>query len=235
MQLFNGFFLAKGSWTIPEYILKDLPEQVWITVYMTLASTFFAVILGLPLGILLVAGDKNGVCPLPRPIMATVGFIVNILRSVPFVIMMVLVAPLSRLILGTSIGSVAVIVPLTIAAFPFVARLVEGSLREVDPNLIEAAQSMGASPFQIIMKVMIPESIPSLITNFTVSLTTILAYTAMAGTLGGEGLGTLAINYGHALNNHMIKLVCVVILVVLVQGLQFLGTYLSKKTDKRLK
>lgn len=216
-------------------IIGEIPLAIWDTLYMTLLSTLFAVILGLPLGVLLVVGDKGGIMPLPRWLMGTLGVVINILRSVPFIILMVLVVPLTRLIVGTSLGTEAVIVPLTIAAFPFVARLVEGSLREVDPNLIEAAQSMGATPFQIIVKVMIPESVPSLVSNLTVALTTILGYGAMSGALGGGGLGKIAIDYGYYRYQELVLVVCVILLILLVQLIQMLGTYLSKRLDKRLK
>lgn len=154
---------------------------VWETIYVTLLSTVFAIILGLPLGVLLVVGQKNGILPLPNWLMTTLDVVINLLRSIPFLILMILVFPLTRLITGTTIGTPASIVPLVIAAFPFVARLVEGSLRELNPNIIEAAQSMGATPMQIICKVMIPESIPSLISNATIAVTTILGYSAMSG------------------------------------------------------
>lgn len=167
--------------------------------------------------------------------MKVLNVIVNLLRSVPFIILIVVVFPLTRLIVGTTIGSVASIVPLVIAAFPFVARLVESSLREVNPNIIEAAQSMGATPFQIITKVMIPESIPSLISNATIAVTTILGYTAMSGAIGGGGLGNIAIMYGYQRYNYMVILIAVVLLIILVQVFQSVGTALSVKTDKRLK
>lgn len=167
--------------------------------------------------------------------MKVLNIIVNLLRSVPFIILIVVVFPLTRLIVGTTIGSVASIVPLVIAAFPFVARLVESSLREVNPNIIEAAQSMGATPFQIITKVMIPESIPSLISNATIAVTTILGYTAMSGAIGGGGLGNIAIMYGYQRYNYMVILIAVVLLIILVQVFQSVGTALSVKTDKRLK
>ncbi len=227
---------SQESWSELWQVMQDsIPVAIWETLYMTVLSTLFAILLGLPLGVLLVVGDKGGILPLPRPLMATIGVLVNALRSVPFLILMVLVIPLTRFITGTSIGTTAAIVPLTIAAFPFVARLVEGSLREVDPNLIEAAQSMGATPFQIITKVLIPESIPSLISNATVALTTILGYGAMSGALGGGGLGKVAINYGYYRYRELVMFFCVLLLVLLVQLFQVLGTYLAKKLDKRLK
>ena len=172
-------------------ILKtEFPLAIWETFYVTVLATAFAILLGLPLGVLLVVGEKNGVLPLPKGVMQILNLIVNLLRSVPFLILMILVVPLTRLIVGTSVGTVASIVPLVIASFPFIARLVESSLREINPNIIEAVQSMGASPFQIIAKVMLPESIPSLISNGTIAVTTILGYSAMSGIIGGGGLGS---------------------------------------------
>ena len=153
---------------------------IWETLYATVLATLFAIIIGLPLGVLIVVGDKDGILPLPRWLMSVINFIINVLRSVPFVILVIMVIPFTKFILGTSVGTVASIVPLVIAAFPFVARLVESSLRELNPNVIEMAQSMGASPMQIIVKVMIPESIPSLISNFTIAITTILKRIANA-------------------------------------------------------
>lgn len=166
---------------------------IWATLYTTLLATFFALVIGLPLGVLLVAGREDGVLPLPKPVMAVLNALINILRSVPFLILMIMVMPLSRLLMGTSVGTKGTIVPLVVAAFPFMARLIESSLREVDAGMIEAAQSMGATPFQIIWKVMIPESIPSLAGQVTTALTTILGYGAMAGAIGGDGLGKIAI------------------------------------------
>lgn len=195
--------------------------------------TLFAIIIGLPLGVLLVVGEKGGVLPLPRPIMRILNVIVNLLRSIPFLILMIMVLPLTRAIVGTTVGTVASIVPLVIAAFPFIARLAESSLREVDPNIIEAAQSMGASPFQIITRVMLPESVPSLLTNGTTAITTILGYTAMSGIIGGGGLGKIAINYGYYRYKYLIMIVAVIILTVLVQLFQSVGTKIAQRSDKR--
>jgi D-methionine transport system permease protein len=167
--------------------------------------------------------------------MHALNIIINLLRSVPFLILMIMVFPLTRLIVGTTVGTVASIVPLVIAAFPFVARLVETSLREVNPNIIEMAQSMGASPFQIIVKVLIPESVPSLISNFTTAITTILGYSAMSGIIGGGGLGKIAINYGYYRYKYLVMLIAVILLIVLVQIFQSVGTRLSTRSDKRLK
>ena len=191
--------------------------------------------IGLPLGVLLVTGEKDGVLPLPGWLMHLLNIIINLLRSIPFLILMIMVLPLSRALIGTAVGTRATIVPLVAAAFPFVARLVESSLRELDGNIIEAAQSMGASPFQIICKVMIPESVPSLIQNVTIALTTILSYSAMSGIIGGGGLGKIAIDYGYYRYKYLIMVVAVIILILLVQFFQSLGTYLAKKSDKRLK
>ena len=217
-------------------VLKDeFPLAIWETLYVTVISTALAIVIGLPLGVLLATGGKDGILPMPRGIIHVLGVIINLLRSVPFLILMIMAFPLARLIVGTSVGTVASIVPLVIASFPFVARLVEGSLREVDPNIIEAAQSMGATPFQIVVKVMIPESIPSLGSNFTIAITTILSYSAMSGIIGGGGLGKIAINYGYYRYQYLIMLVAVVFLVIFVQVFQSVGTHLSTRIDKRLK
>lgn len=208
---------------------------VWETIYVTLLSTAFAIILGLPLGVLLVVGQKNGILPLPNWLMTTLDVVINLLRSIPFLILMILVFPLTRLITGTTIGTPASIVPLVIAAFPFVARLVEGSLREINPNIIEAAQSMGATPMQIICKVMIPESIPSLISNATIAVTTILGYSAMSGIIGGGGLGKIAINYGWYRYRYIVMIFAVILLVALVQIIQTAGNKLATHSDKRIK
>ena len=208
---------------------------IWETLYVTVIATALAIVIGLPLGVLLVAGEKTGVLPLPRPVMQVLNVVINLLRSVPFLILMIMAFPLARLIVGTAVGTVASIVPLVIAAFPFVARLVESSLREVNPNIIEMAQSMGASPFQIIMKVMIPESVPSLLSNFTIAVTTILGYSAMGGIIGGGGLGKIAINYGYYRYMYLVMYLAVILLIILVQIFQSVGTRLSVKSDKRLK
>ena len=207
---------------------------IWETLYVTVLSTLFSYVIGLPLGVLVVVGEKGGVLPLPKPLMSVINVVINLLRSVPFLILMVLVIPLSRLILGTSIGTVATIIPLIVAAFPFVARLVEASLREIDSGVVEAALAMGCSPFQIIRKVMIPESLPSLITGFTTSFITILSYGAMAGAIGGGGLGKIAINYGYNKYNYAVMLIAVVLIVILVQIFQSLGTWISIRSDHRL-
>ena len=233
--MFSNLFtpeVVNEAWQI---VKTQFPLAFWETFYVTVVATGISIIIGLPLGVLLVAGEKNGVFPLPKAFMAVLNVVINLLRSVPFLILMIMVFPLTRVIVGTSVGTVASIVPLVIAAFPFVARLVESSLREVSPNIIEMAQSSGASPFQIISKVMIPESVPSLISNFTIAITTILGYTAMSGIIGGGGLGKIAINYGYYRYKYLVMLLAVILLIAMVQGFQSFGTYLAIKSDKRLK
>lgn len=207
---------------------------IWETIYSTVLSTVFAYIIGLPLGVILVVGEKGGIRPLPGAVMKGLNFVINILRSVPFLILMIMVIPLSRLIIGTSVGTMALVVPLVIAAAPFVARLVEGSLREMDRGIIEAAQAMGCSPFQIIRKVLLPECLPSLLTGFTTAFITILSYGAMAGVIGGGGLGAIAINYGYYRTKTLVMYVAVILLVILVQILQSVGTHLAVRKDKRI-
>ena len=233
--MFDNAFTSEALTEALDILKNDFPLAIWETIYVTLLSTLFAIIIGLPLGVLLVAGEKGGVLPLPKALMKVLNVIINLLRSVPFLILMILVFPLTRLIVGTAVGTVASIVPLVIASFPFVARLVESSLREVNPNIIEAAQSMGASPMQIIVKVMIPESVPSLLSNFTIAITTILGYSAMSGIIGGGGLGKIAINYGYYRYKYLVMLMAVILLIALVQIFQSVGTHLATKTDKRLK
>ena len=220
------------AWQI---VQRDFPEALWETMYVTILSTFFAIVIGLPLGMLLVAGDPKGIRPMPALLMKIINVVINLLRSIPFLILIVVVIPLTRLIVGTSVGTVASIVPLVVAAFPFVARLVESSLREVNPNIIETAQSMGATPMQILLRVMLPEAVPSLITNFTLAITTILGYTAMSGAIGGGGLGNIAIMIGYNRYKYAVLYAAVIVLVILVQVIQSFGTWLATKCDKRLK
>ncbi len=233
--MYSNLFSAESVAGLVEALQTQFLSAIWETFYVTVLSTALAIVLGLPLGVLLVAGEKGGVLPLPRWLMSVLNVIINLLRSIPFLILMIMVFPLSRLIVGTTVGTTATIVPLVIAAFPFVARLVESSLREVDPNIIEAAQSMGATPVQIICKVMIPESIPSLLQNFTIALTTILGYSAMSGIIGGGGLGKIAIDYGFYRYKYLIMYAAVILLILLVQAFQSLGTRLAVRSDKRLK
>lgn len=229
------FFASEEVQNAFVILREEFPVAIWETFYITVAATFFAIILGLPLGVLLVVGEKNGVLPLPKWLLSILNIVINLLRSVPFLILMIMVIPLTRLIVGTSIGTTASIVPLVIASFPFVARLIESSLREVNPNIIEAAQSMGATPFQIITKVMIPESVPSLISNVTIALTTILGYSAMSGIIGGGGLGKIAINYGYYRYQYIVMIFAVICLIAIVQIFQTVGTKLSVRLDKRIK
>ncbi len=204
------------------------------TIYMTVGSTVIAYIIGLPVGLLLVASDKEGIWP-HIVLNRIVGIIVNILRSVPFIILLVWVMPVTRAIVGTTIGSKATIVPLVISAAPFVARMVEGSAKEVDRGVIEATISMGASTMQIIRKVFLPEAKPSLIIGAAIAITTVLGYSAMSGIVGGGGLGAIAINYGYYRSNSQVMLLMVIILVVIVQVFQEIGGRLSNKTDKRIR
>ena len=240
--MLENIALTLESWGVSkaldqlEYLL-DLPTMafaIWETLYAPLLATIFAYVIGLPLGILLVIGEEGGIKPLPKSLMQAMNTIINLLRSVPFLILMVMVFPLSRLILGTAVGTTATIVPLTVAAAPYVARLVEASLREMDRGVIEAAQAMGCSTWQIVTKVMLPECKPSLINGATNASITILGYGAMAGSIGGGGLGSIALMRGHTRNQVLVLYAAVIILVILVQIIQSVGTRLCIKTDKRI-
>lgn len=233
--MFHDVFSQEALTEAWEIIQTQFPLAIWETVYVTIVATFFSIVIGLPLGVLLVAGEKGGILPLPSWLLQVLNVIINLLRSVPFLILMILVFPLTRAIVGTVVGTTASIVPLVIAAFPFIARLAESSLREVSPNTIEMAQSMGASPFQIILKVMIPESVPSLLSNATIAITTILGYSAMSGIIGGGGLGKIAINYGYYRYKDLIMIAAVILLIALVQIFQSVGTRSAVRSDKRLK
>ena len=213
-------------------IVKMLAEGFLETLYMTFVSSAVAYLLGLPLGIVLVVTDKGGIRPIPW-LNWFLGVVINLLRSVPFLILLITVIPITRFITGTTLGSTATIVPLVIAAAPFIARLVESSLKEVDKGVIEAAQSMGASPLQIVFKVLLPEARPSLIVGSAIAVTTILSYSAMTGFVGGGGLGDIAIRYGYYRYQTGIMLITVVLLVIIVQVLQELGMKLAKISDKR--
>ena len=208
---------------------------VWETLYSLALQVLFAHLIGLPLGVILVTGERDGIRPLPGWLMKTINVIINLLRSVPFLILMIIVFPLSKIIVGTKIGTIATIPPMVIAAFPLVARMVESSLREVDHGVIEASQSMGASTWQIITKVLLPEALPSLISGGTITMTTILGYGAMAGIIGGGGLGKLAVDYGLYNFRPIVMWAAVIGLVLLVQLFQSIGTRLSTACDKRLK
>ena len=228
---FNPDKLAK-AW---EVIRTEFLRQTGVTLYITLMATLFAILIGLPLGVILVTGDSKGIRPLPRTLMRFLNGMINLLRSAPFIILIVVLMPITRAIVGKAVGNAAVIVPLVIAAFPFVARLVEGSLREVNPNIIEMSLSMGATTWQTVFHVMLPESVPSLITSFTTAITTILGYTAMSGAVGGGGLGNLAITQGQQRYNQAVLVAALIVLVLMVQLFQTIGTRLAKKADKRIK
>lgn len=233
MMIAASFFESIANEKFIGILTEEMPKAILETLSVTVISTLIAFLIGLPLGVILVAGENNYVFKTPKWILTVVGFIINILRSVPFLILMILVIPLTRSIVGKATGTAASVVPLSIAAFPFIARLVEGSLREVDRNVVEAAQSMGASPLQIIFKVMLKESVPSLISNITIALTTVLGYSAMSGIIGGGGLGTIAINYGYYRYENLVMVAAVVLLVVIVQVFQSVGTRLAVKLDRR--
>ena len=213
-------------------MIMMLVEGTGDTLYMTLMSTLFGYILGLPMGIILTITDKDGIRP-HAAVYKVLDFIVNLVRSITFLILLILVIPLTRAIVGKSYGSTATIVPLVIAAAPFIARMVESSLKEVDKGVIEAAQSMGAGTFTIIWKVLLAEARTSLLVGVTIATGTILGYSAMAGTVGGGGLGDIAIRYGYYRYQSDVMIVTIVILVVLVQILQGLGMMISKKIDRR--
>ncbi|MBR4015802.1 MAG: ABC transporter permease [Anaerotignum sp.] len=205
----------------------------WETIYMTLVSTFFAYLIGLPLGLILVVTDKDGIRPMAL-VHQVLGVLINIIRSVPFLILLVAIMPFTKAVVGTVIGAKATIVGLLVAAAPFVARMVESSLKEVEKGVIEAAQSMGASPLQIMLKVLLPEAKPSLLVGSAIAITTILGYSAMAGFVGGGGLGAIAINYGYYRGQTDIMYIMVILLVIIVQVFQEAGMRISRHSDKRL-
>ena len=216
-----------------EQIIMMLLEGIKDTLYMTLTSTLIGYVIGLPMGILLTVTDKDGIHP-NTAVYKVLDVIANLIRSVPFLILLIVLIPFTRFLIGRSYGPTATIVPLVIAAAPYIARMVESSLKEVDAGVIEAAQSMGATPLQIITKVMVPESMPSLVANVTIAATTIMGYGAMAGIIGGGGLGKIAINYGYYRFNVVLEFFATALLVVLVQILQTVGTKLAIKCDKRI-
>ena len=217
-----------------EIIRDEMPLAIWESFYMTVIATAAAIAIGLPLGVILVTGEKDGIMPIPTILYKGINAVINLLRSVPFLILIIMVTPITRLIVDTVVGTGASVVPLVVASFPFVARLVETSIREVDSNVIEAAVSMGATPMQIVRRVLIPESLPSLISNFTIAITTILGYSAMSAILGGGGLGKIAINYGYYRRKTLVMIVVVALIVLMVQLFQTIGSKLAAKFDKRL-
>ena len=215
-------------------MLQTLLTGILETLYMVVVSTGIAYIIGIPVGIVLYITSENGICR-NKPIHIILGTIVNLLRSVPFIVLLIAILPFTRAVVGTTIGSTATIVPLVVAASPFVARMVESSLKEVNAGVIEAAESMGATPLQIIWKVLLPEAKPSLIVGSAIAITTILGYSAMAGFTGGGGLGAIAINYGYYRYEDGVMLITVLILVLIVQIFQEVGMRVAFKTDKRIK
>ena len=213
-------------------VIIMLLEGIRDTLYMTLASSLFGYIIGLPMGIVLTVTDKDGIRP-NAAVYKVLDVISNLLRSIPFIILLIVLIPFTRFVVGRSYGSTATIVPLTIAAAPYIARMVESSLKEVDAGVIEAARSMGASDFQIVTKVMLVEARTSLIVGATISLGTILGYSAMAGTVGGGGLGDIAIRYGYTRWQTDIMVVTVVLLVILFQIFQTIGMKIANRLDRR--
>lgn len=220
--------------TFSPQIIDMIKTGIWETLFMVFASSAISYLIGIPLGIVLVVTDMDGIYPIPL-LQKILGIVINLLRSVPFMILLIMVLPLTRMIVGTTLGAKAVVPPLVIAAAPYIARMVESSFKEVDGGVIEAAKSMGASTGQIIMKVLLPEAKPSLLVGAAISVTTILGYSAMAGFVGGGGLGTIAINYGYYRYQTDMMLVTVAILVIIVQIIQEVGMKLARISDKRIR
>lgn len=214
-------------------IINMITENFGVSIYMVVVSTLFSYLLGLPLGVILVVTAPSGLKPMPL-FNQVLGVIVNLLRSVPFLILLFVIMPFTQFITGSSFGANATIVPLVVSAAPFVARLIESSFKEIDFGVIEAAQSMGASNWQIITKVMLPESKPSLLVGSAIAATTILGYSAMAGVVGGGGLGDIAIRYGFYRYQNDLMYVCVILLVIITQIIQEAGLRIANRTDKRL-
>ncbi len=215
-------------------MINEMLNGIGQTLYMTLFSTLLAYLLGLPIGVALCVTDKGGLHPV-KSVNAVLGAIVNVVRSVPFIILLITVLPFTQWLLGTTLGPTATVVPLVISAAPFIGRMVEGSLKEVPAGVIEAARAMGTSNFKIIVKTLIPEAKPSLINGCVITMTTVLGYTAMAGYVGGGGLGAIAINYGYYRYNTPVMLVTVLLMVVIVQLFQEIGSRVCKRTDKRIR
>lgn len=215
-----------------QYMINMLAKGLWQTIEMTLIAAVIATIVGVVLGVILVTTSRGHILE-NKSINASLGMIVNIMRSIPFIILMVAIIPFTRLVVGTSIGTIAATVPLTIASIPFLARLVETSLREVPYGLVEAAQTMGATPMQIIYKVLLPEAMPTIIDNITVLLVNLIGYSAMAGAVGGGGLGDIAIRYGYQRFNVEIMLITIIMLIVIVQCMQSTGDFIAKRLNKK--
>lgn len=214
--------------------INMLVKGIWETIYMVFLSSALSYVIGIPLGIAMVVTDKEGISPVPL-FNKVLGLIINLLRSVPFIILLIMVLPITKFIVGKTIGSNATVVPLIIAASPYIGRMVESSLKEVDAGVIEAAKSMGASTWQIIVKVLLPEAKPSLLVGAAISVTTILGYSAMAGFTGGGGLGDIAIRYGYHRYQTDMMMVTVVLLVIIVQLIQEVAMRMSRKSDKRIR
>ena len=219
-------------WSLIVDNLSMLMEGAGETLYMTFVSALFAYVLGLPLGVALIVTDKNGLHPM-KTLNAILGWVVNIGRSIPFVILMIAIAPFTRLIVGKAFGTTATIVPLVIAAAPFVARMVEQSLNEIDHGVVEAARTMGASTFEIVWKVLLPESVPSLIRGVAVTVITLVSYSAMAGALGGGGLGDIAVRYGMHRYQYDVMMLTLVLIIIIVQVIQVIFDIVAKRIDKR--
>ena len=219
-------------WSLIADNLSMLMEGAGETLYMTFVSALFAYVLGLPLGVALIVTDKNGLKPM-KALNTVLGWIVNIGRSIPFVILMLAIAPFTRLIVGKAFGTTATIVPLVVAAAPFVARMVEQSLSEIDHGVVEAARTMGASTFQIVWKVLLPESVPSLIRGVAVTVITLVGYSAMAGALGGGGLGDIAVRYGMHRYQYDVMMLTLVLIIIIVQVIQVFFDVVAKRIDKR--
>ncbi len=214
--------------------LNMLGTGIWETIYMVAMSSIFSYVIGIPLGVILVVTARDGIKPIPA-VEKALGIIINLLRSVPFIILAIMLLPVTRKVVGTTIGPNAMVFPLIVAGSPYIARMVESSFREVDAGVIEAAKSMGASTWQIIYKVLLPESKPSLLVGAAISVTTILGYTAMGGFVGAGGLGAIAINYGYYRYQTDIMLITVAIMVIIVQIIQESFMKLSKVNDKRIR
>ncbi|QEW19497.1 D-methionine transport system permease protein MetI [Marinibacterium anthonyi] len=213
-------------------LIHLLVDATWQTLYMVAVSTIIGAVGGLPIGVFLACSQRGELLSAPV-VNRVLGVIVNATRSVPFIILVVAIIPFTRMIAGTSIGTTAAIVPLSIAAIPFIARLVENAIREVDSGLIEAARSMGATPFQIIRKVLIPEALPAITLGLTLAVVSLIGYSAMVGAVGGEGLGDLGIRYGYQRFMPDVMAIVVIILIVLVQLVQTIGEWIARRVDKR--
>lgn len=220
--------------TFSPQIIDMIQTGIWETLFMVFVSSALSYLFGIPLGIILVVTDRDGIYPIPF-LQKILGIAINLLRSVPFIILLITVLPITRAIVGTTLGAKAVVPPLVIAAAPYIARMVESSFKEVDAGVIEAAKSMGASTWQIIFKVLLPEAKPSLLVGAAISITTILGYSAMAGFVGGGGLGAIAINYGYYRYETDMMLVTLAIMVIIVQIIQEAGMKLARISDKRIR